>query len=518
MDPNLEDAHSAVPSRRMDAGRSPVAAMDDAALVTAAVDGDQRAFAELYDRYSDRVFSLCLSLTRDRGLAEDALSDTFVAAWQRLDQLRDRSQLRPWLFAIARNRVGRLGKRAAKQVPVDPVGPVMRDLGTIDDAAPDLEADGTLEREAAVALVWEAAEGLNENERAVLELQVRQGVTGEELATALGVTRHNANVIASRMRQNLERSIAALWLLRYDDGGCETFTTLTSDCTGSLTPLWRKRIARHVEGCEMCDWRSRTRALVLFGESPASAAPIAARTAVLDAVAASPVGVVDSSSFRVDSRGFPRSGPRLGRWFVFGAIAVVATIALLVTSTAVLGGGGGARGARTATTRTEGRLDVLGADLDGSVEGSVTTSTTVDGSTTTLPRTSTTLATAGRSPSTTTTTIRTGPPVITSVLLTPGTLYASTANCTRTTSGVLTVTATGPVGLRGGVATVTVGSVTRTITLSGSGTEVKGKVGPFSASVSMPALGTITASISVTDLNGATSTAWTGKLGSVLTC
>ena len=504
-----------VPSRRMDARRAPMAT-DDADLVTAAVGGDQRAFAEIYDRYADRVFSLCLSLTRDRGLAEDALADTFVAAWQRLDQLRDRAQLRPWLFAIARNRVARLGSRAARQVPVDPTGPVMRDQGVVDDASTDLDGTSAIEREAAVALVWEAAEGLNANERSVLELQVRQGVTGDELASALGVTRHNANVIASRMRQNLERSISSLWLLRYDDGGCETFSAIRSEYEGTLTPLWRKRIARHVDGCDLCETRSRNRALALFGESPASAAPIAARSAVLDAIALGPAGVwaSDGRPFRVDGSGFPRSGFRGGRWLALGVLAVVATIVLLVTTTGVIGersNGGSTASGSAARARSGSSTTTLAPGSTTTVLGDPSSSTTV---TAAGPST-----TAGRSTSTSSTTAPSAGPVITSVVLTPSSFYVSGTNCTLTPrSAVLVVTATGA-SLRSGTATIRVGgALLPDLALSGSGAEVKGTLGPLTGTLTIPMTGALTASVTVTDTAGRTSAAWTGGLGSVLGC
>ena len=76
--------------------------------------GDSDALAAIYDRYGDRVFGLCMSMLRNREAAADATQDTFVAAWQRIGQLRQPERLRPWLFAIARNRViGHTRSRAA---------------------------------------------------------------------------------------------------------------------------------------------------------------------------------------------------------------------------------------------------------------------------------------------------------------------------------------------------------------------------------------------------------------------
>ncbi|MSO37965.1 MAG: hypothetical protein EXQ69_06915 [Acidimicrobiia bacterium] len=53
-------------------------------LVVAARAGDEQAFGEIYDRYTDRVFGLCFTVLRDRAEAEDALRDASSRArWAR---------------------------------------------------------------------------------------------------------------------------------------------------------------------------------------------------------------------------------------------------------------------------------------------------------------------------------------------------------------------------------------------------------------------------------------------------
>ena len=74
----------------------------DAELVTAWVAGDQSAFAAVYDRYADALFAFALARLRDRAAAADAVQDTFLRAARRVEQLRDRTRLRAWLYAIGR--------------------------------------------------------------------------------------------------------------------------------------------------------------------------------------------------------------------------------------------------------------------------------------------------------------------------------------------------------------------------------------------------------------------------------
>ncbi len=500
---------SELSSTPMDGARNSGRAMasaTDAELVNACGSGDQDAFAHLYDRYSDRVFSFCLTLTRDRGMAEDAMADTFVTAWQRMSQLRDPNQVRPWLFAIAKNRVSRLGVKSSRQVAVDPSGTEMRSAFDLDQSAPETEVSDAMGGDAAVALVWEAAEGLNENERAVLELSVRQGVEGDELASALGVSRHNANVIASRMRQNLERSIGALFLLRYNDDGCVEFSNLVADCSGSLTPLWRKRISRHADACVICSKKRAPKALALFGESPASAAPISARSQILASLPVTPDGLpkLDMSSFRAGRNGFPTGGGTLRRLLIGLGVAIVAIAALTMTTIQVTGDSGGSSRPRVTSSA------VVGSN------GSTTIQTTPRSGA--MTDTSTNQGVAGTSSTTNqTSTIQrdTTAPKITSVSLTAQSLVSSAIQCSSvgTRTSVLTVMATDNVGVVSGQATIEVSGGGGPLSLSGSGGTVKTTIGPFLSTGSFSIV-----QITVVDAAGNRSAAWPNPISGGITC
>ncbi len=69
----------------------------------AAQGGDLASFNLLVQRHERAVFSVCLRLLRDVGLAEDAGQDTFIRAWNAIDSFRG-GLVRPWLLRIATNR------------------------------------------------------------------------------------------------------------------------------------------------------------------------------------------------------------------------------------------------------------------------------------------------------------------------------------------------------------------------------------------------------------------------------
>ncbi len=267
---------------------------DDAALVAAVLAGDSAAFGSIYDRYADRIHDYAFSLLRQSTDAADVMQDTFLTASQRLTQLRDHSLLRPWLYSIARSFVYAVNRSRQRTVVSDEVDEVVEMTST----------DGSLD---AVDLVWAAAAGLEIGDRDVLDLHLRQGLDGQDLADALGVTRNAANVTLHRVRERMEQSVGAVLLARSSRGECAELDALVAD---GLSPLVRKRVARHVESCEVCGDRRTlaTSASALFSLSSVVSAPLALRSSVLGRVGTA--DAVDAASrLRWNANGFPAAPP-----------------------------------------------------------------------------------------------------------------------------------------------------------------------------------------------------------------
>jgi RNA polymerase sigma factor (sigma-70 family) len=265
--------------------------MDDAALVLAARSGDREALAAIYDRYADRLHDYCWSILRDRDEAADAFHDAFLAAAQRLDQLRDPSKLRPWLYAIARHEALR---RATARRPVEELDEMTADGGP--------EVDEPARQEDAVRIVWAAAAGLAPRDRALLDLNLRQGLDGQDLADAMGVEVGHAYVLLSRLRDQVERSLGALLVARYGRRDCPDLARILEGWDGRFSPLIRKRVARHADECPICRERRRTLAspAALLGVVPLVPAPAQLKDRILG-----DVQLVAATSWPADSEGFP---------------------------------------------------------------------------------------------------------------------------------------------------------------------------------------------------------------------
>lgn len=249
----------------------------DARLVSGVLTGDRDVFAQLYDRYADRLHDFAYSMLRHREDAADAVADAFVTTAERLDQLRDPERLRPWLYAVVRRECLRRIKARSRTA----YGGDEQLLAMADGAA----TPETLAEQASLrSLVWDAADGLNERDRAMLDLHLRQGLEGAELGEALGMTADNAYVGLSRLRDQVERSIGALLVARTSRHDCTGLTGVLDDWDGEFTPLVRKRVARHVDRCPACSVRRAALAspAALLAGVPAFAAPALLRDRVLE--------------------------------------------------------------------------------------------------------------------------------------------------------------------------------------------------------------------------------------------
>ncbi|MDQ3787151.1 MAG: sigma-70 family RNA polymerase sigma factor, partial [Actinomycetota bacterium] len=238
----------------------------DTELVAGVLAGDREAFGAVYDRYADRLHDFCWSVLRDRDEAADAVQDTFVLAAERLGQLNDPERLRPWLYAIARS-VALRRVRVRGRVVLDEVE---------DMADTDPGPHRAAEQKALQDLVWSAAAGLSERDRALLDLHVRQGLDGAELGEAMGVSPNHAYVLLTRLRDQVERSLGALLIARLGREDCTELDALLSDWDGRFSPLMRKRVARHVDSCDVCSERRRVAVspLALLAGVPLLPAPL----------------------------------------------------------------------------------------------------------------------------------------------------------------------------------------------------------------------------------------------------
>src|SRR6266571_6255918 len=74
----------------------------DKTLIGRIADGDQLAMRTLFARHRVALYRWLLRIVRDETLAEDLLSDVFLAVWRQAAFFKGRASVSTWLLAIAR--------------------------------------------------------------------------------------------------------------------------------------------------------------------------------------------------------------------------------------------------------------------------------------------------------------------------------------------------------------------------------------------------------------------------------
>ena len=95
----------------MASDRVTTGAASDDELVRAVADGDRRALELLYRRHAPWLAGRLAARTSSRDLAEEALQDTFLAAWRSASAYKGRGEVPAWLWGIARRRLASLARR-----------------------------------------------------------------------------------------------------------------------------------------------------------------------------------------------------------------------------------------------------------------------------------------------------------------------------------------------------------------------------------------------------------------------
>ena len=166
-------------------------------LLVQIAQGDQTAFARMYDLLSPRVFGLILRVLVDRSQSEEVLQEVFLEVWQSADRFApNRGQGRSWILTIAHRRaVDRV--RSAQASTDRDVRAGHRDLEVPHDGVAE-QVELRIEGERVAA----ALSRLTDAQREALTLAYYGGYSQSEIAALVGAP---LGTIKTRMRDGLSR-------------------------------------------------------------------------------------------------------------------------------------------------------------------------------------------------------------------------------------------------------------------------------------------------------------------------
>jgi RNA polymerase sigma-70 factor (ECF subfamily) len=150
-------------------------------------DGDQRAFAELLNRYRESVYYMLLKMVNNSDDAEDLTIESFSKAFRRLDQYTPQFAFSTWLFKIASNHcIDHIRKRRIRAISIDTgitnedgenfVIPVKED---------SLDPEETMQKEERIKRMRDVVEKLKPKYKRLVELRYFEEKSYEEIAELL---------------------------------------------------------------------------------------------------------------------------------------------------------------------------------------------------------------------------------------------------------------------------------------------------------------------------------------------
>src|SRR3954467_4881359 len=222
-------------------------AATDARLAIAASQGDDDAFAALYERYAPRIGAYLMRLVGDEHLAQDLTHEVFVSALRRLRNDRPPIAFGPWLYRIARNASIDVHRRSkiVRQVPLD---------GNTEDQ-PASSANGSGPEAAAEVRQWlqqlrDVLGGLSESHRSVLVLRELEGLSNGEIGRRMGLSRPAVEGLLFRARAKMRSEYEDLVSGRR----CESVRA-SLDRAGNGHRLAGRElqfVSRHARACAQC--------------------------------------------------------------------------------------------------------------------------------------------------------------------------------------------------------------------------------------------------------------------------
>lgn len=221
-------------------GGSPASAARDAApvpagpsaeelrLLAALRQGDEKAFAQLVERYHSSLTRLARLYVPSQAVAEEVVQETWLGVLQGLERFEGRSSLKTWIFRILMNRARTRGEREARMIPFS--------VAFSADGAPDepavdperfLPADhpqwpghwasapqpwNVSPEELALSaetrgLIESAIAALPPAQREVITLRDVEQWTSEEVCNALELSETNQRVLLHRARAKVRRAL-----------------------------------------------------------------------------------------------------------------------------------------------------------------------------------------------------------------------------------------------------------------------------------------------------------------------
>jgi RNA polymerase sigma-70 factor (ECF subfamily) len=188
-------------------------AEEDRGLIAKAQTGDTAAFRSLVERHQRRAFAIALALVRDENDARELVQDAFLRVYKGLGAFQGGSSFFTWLYRIITNLSIDLIRKPGRQLVDIDEARFETDEGSEAEFSLLSRVDGSdpadvVRRREIAARLQVALDALPPYHRGVIVMREIEGLSYEEMAQAMGVSK---GTIMSRLfhaRQKLQKALA----------------------------------------------------------------------------------------------------------------------------------------------------------------------------------------------------------------------------------------------------------------------------------------------------------------------
>ncbi len=192
---------------------------DELEILALARQGDARAFSQLMRKYEGKIFRLAQHITQNREDAEDVLQETFLKAYEHLNQFKGDSKFYTWVVRIAVNQaLMKLRKRKSdRSVSIDEGIDTGEDVVVREIAAWDENPEQKYSREELGEILDGAVQSLAPPYRTVFVLRDIDELSTEETAEALDLSVPAVKSRLLRARLQLREKLTRFFKRKGDD-------------------------------------------------------------------------------------------------------------------------------------------------------------------------------------------------------------------------------------------------------------------------------------------------------------
>jgi len=176
----------------------------DVELVQQAINGDQKAYSELMDRYRDAIYYMLLKMVNNTSDAEDLTIEAFGKAFKNIRQYTANFAFSTWLFKIASNNaIDFMRKKRLNNVSIDDT---LRDTDSIpvNIRSEQPTPEESMISEQKIAMLRSIVAKLKPRYRKLVELRYFYEYTYEEISAEMGLPIGTVKAQLFRARELLQ--------------------------------------------------------------------------------------------------------------------------------------------------------------------------------------------------------------------------------------------------------------------------------------------------------------------------